>query len=62
VARELRVSVFVVRTWWEDDHLRARISRCLDINAEPATELVTASPEQLTEQFNAWLKDVVQES
>lgn len=57
----VRVAIFLVRAWSEDDSFRARVKRCTDIDVEPAVELLTASPDELGEYFAVWLREVTRE-
>ena len=52
-----RMGVFLVRAWWEEDRFRARVTSCLDINAdaEPQVRSITAEPPEVQRWLATWL-------
>jgi hypothetical protein len=59
VTQQPRAAVFLVRAWWEDGQLRARISYYSNIHSESATEtqIVTADPDEVRQHLALWLAE-----
>ena len=50
--------IFFVRAWYEDDQLRARVTRYADVSAGRRTELVTADVGELIRALHEWLVEM----
>jgi len=58
MSARLAIGVFLARAWYEDDEFRARVTQCVDVETEPATNLAIAELDELMRVFSAWLTEL----
>jgi hypothetical protein len=57
VAAEWSPAVFLVRAWYEEGRLYARIRSSSDVTG-PETEHLSVDPEDVVRRLRAWLNDL----
>ena len=50
------IAIFLVRVWYEEDQVRARIISTSDVCLEETTEFATADAERVVEELRVWLQ------
>jgi hypothetical protein len=51
------LAFFLVRAWYEEGRLHARIRRSLDVS-DPESEYLTTDPDEVIRYLRAWLHEV----
>jgi len=54
---ESPLAFFLVRAWYEEERLFARIRHSLDVS-KPETEYLTTDPDEVIRYLQAWLRDI----